>query len=86
MRDKLLNFDKFPHPFFFTLPSGKDSLPSACGLFCTIVLFIMLTFYGVTQLITLHAYGNTDVLVNLIDSYYDDSYVFDLDNSETGSL
>ena len=81
---RMLNLDKFPSPFFFTLPNGKNSLPSACGLFVTIVLFVTIAFYGITQLVTLSLYGNTTVMNNLIDSYYDETYVFDLDKKESG--
>ena len=78
---KLLAFDRFPIPFHFTLPNGQDSLPSSCGLCFTILLIITIVFYGVTHMVTLSVYGNTDVIVNLIDSYYDDTYVFDLDKT-----
>ena len=81
---KLLNLDIFPSPFFFTLPNGKNSLPSKWGLFVTVLLFVTIAFYGITQLLTLSAYGNTTVMNNLIDSHYDEDYVFDLDKKENG--
>ena len=84
LSDKVLNLDMFPSPFFFTLPNGQNSLPSKCGLFVTVILFITITFYGVTQLVTLSAYGNTTVMNNNIDSFYDEEYVFDLDKKDNG--
>ena len=59
-------------------------MPSTCGFFVTVILFVPIAFYGITQLVTLSVYGNTTVMNNLIDSHYDESYIFDLDKKDNG--
>ena len=69
----------FQTPFHFNLPTGSETFPTWEGFAFTVLLVIVLTVYGIVQMMTLLNYNNSIITVNEIDSHYNQNYTFDLD-------
>ena len=61
------------------MPNGYESLATRSGCFCTLILGFVLLAYGVIQAITVATWANSIITNNVMDSFYQDDYVFDLD-------
>ena len=75
----LMQYDLFKTRFEFQLPNGYEALATKSGLICTIFLYTVLIAYGLIQAITVATWANSIITNNVIDSYYQDDYVFNLD-------
>ena len=76
MQEKLLDHDLFGQHFNFKMPGGKDFYATGCGVMFSIILLVILVFYGSIQMHSLYWYDDTKVLTSVNDAYYADDYVF----------
>ena len=77
----ILNFDLFRHPFRFMLPNGYDSVKSKPGRIATLLLVILTIGYGTINMLELSDYGKTTMRLDVIDYYYSDTDVFNIDKT-----
>ena len=63
-------------PFQFRLPEGKRNFTSKMGCFMTIILFILIVFFGTMQSIKLLTFDETDIMVSQRDAYYEADKVY----------
>ena len=61
------------------MPNGSNSLKTYVGGFFSSVMLLMLLFYGGMELLTLMTNGNSTITTNIVDSYFDGYYEFNLD-------
>ena len=78
-RRDYMQYDLFKRRFDFQLPNGYESLATKSGCFFTLILLIVLFAYGLLQAVTVATWANSIITNNVIDSFYQDDYVFDLD-------
>ena len=74
--DSIVKFDAFAAPFTFILPNGKAAFRSCKGCTMTILLLLILLFYGAMQSINLFTFDETDVMVSQRDAYFDADQIF----------
>ena len=79
MMSKTLSIDLFRESFQFQLPNGQSSLPSFTGTFFSMWLIFFLLLYGCLEMATVVMRSNSDVFLVEVDSYFDDTYVFESD-------
>ena len=77
----ILNYDLFRHPFRFMLPNGYDSVKSNPGRIATLLLVIFTIAYGTINMIELSDYGKTTMRLDVVDYYYSDTDVFNIDKT-----
>ena len=75
------NFDLFRHQFRFILPGGFESVTSNVGVFATYVLTILVLCYSAVELTDVVEYGKSSITLDVIDYYYEDTEIFDLDKT-----
>ena len=78
-KQNIMQYDLFKHRFEFQLPNGYEALATRSGFICTIFLYFVLIAYGLIQAITVATWANSIITNNVIDSFYQDDYVFNLD-------
>ena len=74
--EKLLSFDTFGEAFNFKLPGGKDTYQTWLGTFFTLIVTLVLIFYGGLQIQRLAIYGETVVTMSVRDSNFSPEEVF----------
>ena len=73
---KVQEFDAFAHAFRFRLPNGEKEYRSWKGVCFTVILIIILAFYGVMQSIKLFERDETDVMQSSRDAHFDTDFVY----------
>ena len=68
--EKLLDLDQFGTTFRFKLPASKDNFKTGLGSAFTILLTLLLIFYGSLQMQRLVKFEETVVTMSVRDSHY----------------
>ena len=76
MKDKILGVDTFGEAFNFKMPGGEDTYKTGLGAFFTLIVLIVLIFYGGLQIQRLAIYGETVVTMSLRDSFFNPEEIF----------
>ena len=71
-QNSMLKFDYFAQPFNFLLPEGRETYRSGKGCCMTLMLVIVVIFYGAMQSIKLFTFDETDVMVSQTQNYFDE--------------
>ena len=71
----------YRHPFRFVVPGGYESITSKSGSLASYLLLIITLGYGVLQFIDVVKYGKSSITNDVIDYYYKDTDMFDLDKT-----
>ena len=70
MKDRVKDIDVFGEGFNFKLPAGKDTYKTLLGSSFTILIAVMLIFYGSIQMQRLVVFGETVVTMSVKDSFF----------------
>ena len=74
-----LDIDFFKQSFHFNLPNGKSHLSTSTGAFFSVVMIVLIAFYGIIELHSLINRKQTNFYLNTIDGHFPEEYQFDLD-------
>ena len=76
VKDKILGIDTFGEAFNFKMPGGNDTYNTGLGAFFTLIVLVVLLFYGGLQMQRLAIYGETVVTMSVRDSYFTPEEIF----------
>ena len=62
--ESVYSLDAFAEPFNFVIPRGKAAFRSGKGCTMTVLLLMVLVFYGIVQSINLATFDETDIMVS----------------------
>ena len=62
--ESVYSLDAFAEPFNFVIPGGKAAFRSGKGCTMTVLLLMVLVFYGIVQSINLATFDETDIMVS----------------------
>ena len=74
--DTVYSLDAFAEPFNFVIPGGKAAYRTGKGCTMTVLLLLVLVFYGIVQSINLATFDETDIMVSQRDAYFDADEIF----------
>ena len=60
--EKLLSFDQFGQPYTMQIDEGRSALPSKMGLFCSILVLIVLIVYAGYKISILEGKKKIDIV------------------------
>ena len=84
VKSSLAPLDSFAETFSFQLPNGRSTYHTRVSIASTICLIGILVTYSLLKLQDTMANNDTRVVSRQVDSYFDDSHIFNMDKHKDG--
>ena len=79
--EKVLKLDQFGYAFNFKLPQGRDTYNTGLGAAISILLLMIIVFYGALQMQRLVRFEETvPVTMSATEGYFSNDFVFSSDD------